>query len=250
MVILSELEMYCNRLLNVEDFQDFCPNGVQVSNDRNHVEFLVSGVSASLDLIDLAFQARADTILVHHGWFWNKEPRTFRGFRGKRLRHLVRADLNLIAYHLPLDAHEIYGNNKKVGELLGFSQGKPIRPKCLVWGEFLAEPIVADELADRIQRRMGRIPVVVASGPSKISSVAWCTGAAQNQIELAAEWGFDAFISGEISESTTHYARELGIHYFSAGHHATERYGVKALGDHLAAKFGLRHKFFDLDNPA
>jgi dinuclear metal center YbgI/SA1388 family protein len=237
---------YCARRLDVERFDDYCPNGLQVEG-RSAVRCIVSGVTASQALLEAAVDAGADLVLVHHGYFWRGEPAPVVGMKAGRLRRLLSADINLLAYHLPLDAHPELGNNRRLAEVLGFAGGAPVGG--LVWGATLDLPLDTDALAARIQERLDRAPTVV--GPRHpVTRVAWCTGAAQGMIEEAAAAGFDAFVSGEISEQTQHQANELGITYYAAGHHATERYGVQALGEELAAEFGVTHRFVDLDNPA
>ncbi|WP_428609344.1 Nif3-like dinuclear metal center hexameric protein [Sedimenticola sp.] len=247
MVDLFELEQYCNALLGTADFDDYCPNGLQLDAGKREIRTVVSGVTASQALIEAAVQAEADLLLVHHGYFWRGEAAPLTGVRGRRIRTLITGGINLLAYHLPLDAHPELGNNRTLGDLLGIKQSRPLTQR-LVWQGALDRETPAD-LAQRIAAALGREPLLIAAGDRPICRVGWCTGAAQGAIVEAAAAGLDAFISGEISESTTHLARELGIHYFAAGHHATERLGVQALGCHLAEKFDLNHQFIDDDNP-
>jgi dinuclear metal center YbgI/SA1388 family protein len=249
MTRLAELESYCNGLLKVDEFSDYCPNGVQVESASGEVGKIVSGVTASLALIEEARELEADLLLVHHGWFWRNEPAPLTGMKGKRLRALLAGDMALMAYHLPLDAHPTLGNNHLLGERLGFSGHAPRKEGSLVWQVELEEGITAPELASRIAQGLAQKPLHLPGGPERIRRIAWCSGGAQGELVGAAERGFDAFISGEVSENSTHFAAEMGIHYFAAGHHATERYGAQALGEHLAERFGLIHQFVDIDNP-
>lgn len=250
MINLEELVAYLDDLLEVERFKDYCPNGLQVEG-RPVVRKLISGVTASRALIEAAVEREADALLVHHGYFWSGEDARIIGMKRQRLQILLQADINLLAYHLPLDAHPVYGNNAQLGERLGIvvdGQFGASEPAIGLYGH-LSEPITPSGLSSRIEQVLQRTPLHIAGGKSVIHHIAWCTGAAQGYIEQALSLGVDAYISGEISEQTVHIAREAGIHYFAAGHHATERYGVQALGQHLAAHFGLEHEFIDIPNP-
>ena len=244
---LTDLLAYCDERLNAADFDDYCPNGLQVEASEE-VSHIVSGVTASLAQIEAAAENGADLLLVHHGYFWKGEAAPLVGIKGRRVRHLMRSGLNLMAYHLPLDAHRELGNNAGLGRALGLS-GAPISDKSLIWGAELPLESTAAELTDLITERLQRTPVVLDSGRA-VRRVAWCTGAAQNYIVQAAEAGYDTFVSGEISEQTQHLADELGVSFFSAGHHATERFGVQSLGAELAERFALSHRYIDIDNPA
>ena len=235
-----------NEWLQPENFQDYAPNGLQVEG-RETVSVIVSGVTASQALIDAAVERNADMILVHHGYFWKGEDQTIRGMKKNRIKQLLDNDINLVAYHLPLDDHPEYGNNRQLADILGIQNPRPMGG--LVWQGELPEPQTPEKLGLHLARALHRQPLHVGSGPEYIRTVAWCTGAAQGFINAAIEVGLDAYISGEISEPTTHTARESGIHYFAAGHHATERYGVQALGEALAQTFGVKHQFIDCDNP-
>lgn len=250
MIELSRLEAYCNTLLNASAFQDYCPNGLQVDAGRQAVGRLVTGVTASQALIEAAADEKADLLLVHHGYFWKNEPAPLTGVKGRRVRTLMKAGISLLAYHLPLDAHPELGNNRQLGTRLGFADAEPLDGNDgLLWQVELAEPLAPPELAARIERCLGRPALHLPGGADPVRRVGWCTGAAQGYIEQAAAAGLDAFISGEVSEATTHLARELGIHYFAAGHHATERFGVQALGGHLAERFAIEHRFLEVPNP-
>ncbi len=232
--------------LTPENFQDYCPNGLQVEGSEQ-VNRIISGVTASRALIEAAIDADADMILVHHGYFWKGEDQAIRGMKRERIRRLLEHDINLVAYHLPLDDHPDYGNNRQLADVLGIHNPRPL--DGLVWQGELAAPLTAPQLEELIAKALNRTPMRVGCGTETISRVGWCTGAAQGFIGKALEAGLDAYISGEISEPTTHTARECGIHYYAAGHHATERYGVQALGRALETAFGVEHRFIDCDNP-
>jgi len=251
MVTLKTLLDYTNSLLAIDSFSDYCPNGLQVEG-RAEVTCLVSGVTASMELIEAAIDAQADAIVVHHGYFWKGEDECVTGMKRARLRRLLGADMSLLAYHLPLDAHPELGNNARLAQVLGFEyQGSFGHDGVLSLGQYglLPRAMTGAVLGELIQNSLGRMPQHIPGPQQKIQSVGWCSGAAQSYIDAAAEQGLDAFISGEISEQTVHVARERGLHYFAAGHHATERYGVQALGEHLAEKFDIDHQFIDIDNP-
>jgi len=251
MVNRDELIAYCDTLLESAAYQDYVPNGLQVGG-RNTITTLVSGVTASEALVEAAIEFKADTLLVHHGWFWRGEDPRVVGMKQRRLKRLLCADINLIAYHLPLDGHAMLGNNVLLGQRLGFTcQGRfgSGPGGGIACHGALEVPLSAESLVERLERVLGRSPLWLAGGNHPIHRLGWCSGAAQDTLELAASLGLDAFISGEVSERTFYIARELGIHYFAAGHHATERFGVSALGEHLAGKYGLTHTFIDADNP-
>lgn len=243
----------CDQRLDAAAFRDYTLNGLQVAGQTN-IRKVMSGVTACQALLDEAVAWRADLVLVHHGYFWKNEPVAITGMKRRRLHTLLVNDLNLLAYHLPLDAHPELGNNAELARLLDFevtgcADGE--LGKGLVWLGNPPRGLDAAALAERLEQRLSRRPLLIeAPGKGEIRSVAWCTGGAQDMITTAFEAGADAFISGEISERTTHLARELGIHYLAAGHHATERYGVQALGRWLGEEFGIEHRFVDIDNPA
>lgn len=248
-----ELEQHLNTLLNVHAIKDYCPNGLQVEG-KAEIRTVITGVTASQALIDRAIAARADAILVHHGYFWKGESEPVRGMKRRRLKALLSHDINLYAYHLPLDIAPELGNNAQLAALLGIDQLRPLEvgnaQSIPMWGE-LTEPLTGQQLSARLAERLNSNIVQVSdTGPALIRRVGLCTGGGQGYIELAAEQGMDAFISGEISEQTVHVAREYGLHFFAAGHHATERYGVKALGEWLASQHGLAVEFIDIDSPA
>lgn len=248
-IAISELVNYCDNLLEVAKFHDYCPNGLQVAG-KTDVQRIASAVTASLDTIEAAIAADADVLLVHHGYFWKGENPCLTGIKRQRLARLLAADIHLVAYHLPLDAHPELGNNARLGALLGIEAEGCLASEALVWQGRLPEPISGAELALRIGATLKREPLHIAACPRPIRRVAWCTGGAQGYVEAAALAGVDAYISGEISEQTPHLAREYGIDYIAAGHYATERYGALALGEHLAEHFGLQHQFIEIHNPA
>lgn len=250
MVQLKDLLNYSNNVLESERFNDYCPNGLQVEG-RHEIKKIISGVTACQALIDEAIKEKADVLLVHHGYFWKGEDARITGLKYQRIRSLIEAGINLLAYHLPLDAHPLYGNNAKLAEILELNiAGKfPSGSDAVGLYGTLKTPISAADFSDKISSVLGRIPLHIGEKSEQIHTIAWCSGAAQNYIEAAAELGVDAFLSGEISEPTVHIARESGLHYFAAGHHATERYGVKAFAEHLAEHFELKHQFIDIPNP-
>jgi len=248
MVKINELIHYTQQLMHVERFKDYCPNGLQVEG-RQNIGKIVSGVTASMALLEAAHKANADLVLVHHGYFWRNEDVRVIGMKRNRLAYLLKNDLNLMAYHLPLDAHAEFGNNVQLGKLLGLNAVDYAGDESLVAYAELETPVTLDDFLLRIESSLQRTPMLVGDRSRLIKKVAWCTGAAQSYIEAAEALGADVFISGEISEQTTHQALEMGVAYVAAGHHATERYGVKALGAHLADRFNLEHEFIDIDNP-
>ena len=251
MAALAELIEYLEQLLEPGGFRDYCPNGLQVEG-RPEVTTLVSGVTASQALIDAAVAAGADALLVHHGFFWKGEDPVLTGMKRRRIGALIEAGVSLLAYHLPLDAHPEYGNNVQLARRLGFEiTGRfgPSEMPDLAFEGRLPTPMEVPALLEQIGATLGREPLWIPGGPARVQRIGWCTGAAQSFIEQAADRGLDAFLSGEASEQTTHVARERGIHFIGAGHHATERYGAEALGGHLAESFGLEHHFIDIDNP-
>jgi len=248
---LTELVDYCDQLLDAASFQDYCPNGLQVEG-RGEVNKIVSGVTASQALIDAALQQRADLVLVHHGFFWKGEDPCLTGMKRRRIRALLADEISLLAYHLPLDAHPGLGNNAQLAQRLGLVEqgrfGDGRGPDLACYGS-LPEPLSSAGLSERIHQALGRRPQCISGTARPLQRIGWCTGAAQNYLEAAARRGLDAFISGEISEPSVHIAREYGIDYFAAGHHATERYGVQALGERLSKEFAIEHIFIDIDNP-
>jgi dinuclear metal center YbgI/SA1388 family protein len=244
----SVLDAYLDQYLEVARFRDYCPNGLQVEG-RASVERLVTGVTASLALLDAAIAADADAILVHHGYFWRGEDPRLVGVRRRRIALLMQHDLNLFAFHLPLDAHPDVGNNAALARMLGFDVQGRFGEQDLGWYGDAEGVATLGALAARVEERLQRPPLVVGETARPIRRIAWCTGAAQSYLEDAVRLGADVYVSGEISEQTVHLARESGVAFISAGHHATERYGVQALGVHLAERFGIDHRFIDIPNP-
>ncbi len=250
-VSLIELELELKQVLRPEQFKDYCPNGLQVEG-RNEISKLVTGVTACQDLITAAVDAGADALLVHHGYFWRGEDQSISGIKKSRIETLLKHDLSLLAYHLPLDVHREFGNNVQLAKVLGIEVdgelGKQNNHPIGLVGS-ICEDTNFESLKALIADKLDRQPLAIEGDSKSIRSIAWCTGAAQNYIELAVAAGVDAYLTGEVSEPTVHIARESGIHFFSAGHHATERYGVQAVGRYLASKFDLDHQFIDIDNP-
>lgn len=249
----QQLASLLAELLQTERVRDYCPNGLQVEGKQN-ITRIVTGVTASQALVDAAIEWSADAILVHHGYFWKNEAPEITGMKKKRLQALLANDINLFAYHLPLDIHPTLGNNAQLGKLLNAESITPlvtVEPVgVLMQGEY-PEPRSLSEVAVLLQQQLGREVLAHDAGTNKIvRKLAWCTGGGQGYIEQAAAAGADLFISGEVSEQTIHVSRELNIHFIAAGHHATERYGVKALGEYLGANYPVEVKFIDIDNPA
>lgn len=276
------LTQYCDDYLMASAFKDYAPNGLQVDGGRP-IQHIITGVTACAALIDAAIAADADAIMVHHGYFWKGEPAPITGMKGQRIRKLMQHGISLIAYHLPLDAHPTIGNNATLADALGLTITGGLYPDEThpVGNIATCDPQSAQSLSDKITQALGRTPLHISShyqhedyqddnsqnnssknnssqntdinkgAPAKtIERIGICTGGAQDMIEQAAAMGCDAFISGEISERTTHSARELGIDYFACGHHATERGGIQALGAQVAQHFGITVRFIDIDNPA
>jgi dinuclear metal center YbgI/SA1388 family protein len=248
MVKLNDLIDYTQQFMQVDRHKDYCPNGLQIEG-RPEVGKIVSGVSASLAFLEQAAERSADLVLVHHGYFWRNEDPRIIGIKRKRLAFLMEKNISLMAYHLPLDAHPELGNNATLGRMLGLVQTGSVADANLICHGKLEHPCSLAGFAKRIDEALQRPSLVVGDLDKVVKTAAWCTGAGQAYIEEAISLGVDVFISGEISEQTTHLARESGVAYIAAGHHATERYGVQALGEHLAKKFALDHEFLDLYNP-
>ena len=250
---LHEFENYLNTLLKPEQIKDFCPNGLQIQG-RDEIKKVITGVTATQALIEQAIAEKADALVVHHGFFWKNESYVIRGMKHKRIKALLANDISLFAYHLPLDIHPVLGNNAQLAKLFSINNVAPLETgnplSVAVRGDF-SKALNAQVLEQRISEKLNRTCLHIAAPSNKaIKTVAWCSGGGQNYIELAAEQGIDAFISGEVSEQTTHIAREMDIHFFCAGHHATERYGAKALAEHFNQHLAIEAKFIDIDNPA
>ncbi|MCU7554231.1 Nif3-like dinuclear metal center hexameric protein [Alteromonas sp. ASW11-19] len=240
-----------DELLNSAAISDYCPNGLQVAG-KAIISKVVTGVTASQALIEKAIDRQADAILVHHGYFWKGEDATITGMKRRRIKALLEHDINLLAYHLPLDIHPQLGNNAQLGQLLSVNNIRPlsgVKPEGIVMHGELDDPAKPQAFADKLTRVLARKPLIAGPDDKEISRVAWCTGGGQGFIEQAVAAGVDAFITGEVSEQTVHTARECGVVFFAAGHHATERYGVKALGEYLAEQYAISVEFIDIPNP-
>jgi len=249
---LNTLVEYGNRTLDIGSFRDYCPNGLQVAG-RQSIHRLVTGVTASERFLDAAILADADAVLVHHGYFWSGEPMALVGMKYRRVQRLIQNNVALIAYHLPLDCHVEYGNNAQLAKLFNINvtaQHTVGDVKGLLWVGELAKAESAILFEQRISTALDRPCLAVGRQDHDIKRIAWCSGGGQRFLNDAAALGVDAYISGEISEQTTHEAEEQGLLYIAAGHHATERYGVQAFGAHLANRFNLEHRHIDIDNPA
>lgn len=249
-IALSTLVEEADRFLNAARIADYCPNGLQVEG-RPQVRRIVSGVTASQALLDAAVEAEADVVLVHHGYFWKGEDARVTGMKRRRLQTLLGHDISLLAYHLPLDLHPEIGNNVQLARQLEITVEGPLdpdNPKVVGLLGSLAEPMTARDFARRVQEVLGREPLLV-EGAGMVRRIGWCTGGGQGYIDDAIAAGVDLFLTGEASEQTFHSARENGVSFIAAGHHATERYGVQALGDYLARRFAIEHLFIDCPNP-
>ena len=241
--LLSEIDA----ILSTASFKDYCPNGLQIQG-RPSITKIATAVTASRTVIEQAAAWGADALLVHHGYFWKGEDAPIVGMKHGRIAALIKRDINLIAYHLPLDAHPTLGNNAQLALKLGFQVVGQVASEPLVW-HGVSDCLTLGELAVRVEQCLGRAPQVIGDVSTVVGRVAWCTGAAQGYITTAAACGAQTFISGEVSERTFHEAQELGVNYLACGHHATERYGVQALGEHLSERFELECRFFDDHNP-
>ena len=244
MVHREELDNYCNNFLNIKNFKDYGPNGLQIEGSET-INKIVSGVSANLDLIERAIEEKADAIFVHHGIFWDNESNVITGAKQKKIALLINNNINLFGYHLPLDDHPEVGNNIELGRILGIKKMKPVEDSYLWQGELKTD---LKSFSSLIERELGRAPQLFGEMKKSINKIAWCTGGAQGFIDEAIKLKVDLFLSGEVSERTPAAAKENGITYISAGHHATERYGVQSLCRHLSSKFNLKHNFLEVGN--
>ena len=250
-VRLKVIDETLRELLKPDEFSDYCPNGIQIEG-KDEIKKIVTGVTACRELIEAAIKEEADLILVHHGYFWRGEEDTITGLKKTRIQLLLRHDISLCAYHLPLDAHPELGNNAQLAKLLGINLRAPLDVKKrhpIVFSGDLAVPQSFSKFEAFLETKLERKPLSIKGSCEEIKVVAWCTGAAQDFIGLAAESGADAYVTGEVSEQTVHIARESGMHFFAAGHHATERYGIRALGAYLSKKHSVAHTFIDIPNP-
>ena len=245
----SDVAVYVSALLQSASFKDYGPNGLQIEG-RPQVCRLVSGVTASLALIDAAIEAEADAVLVHHGLFWRGHDGCITGWLKQRVQRLLAHDINLLAYHLPLDAHPQFGNNAQLGLRMGVSADARFGEQSLGFIGTPEAPLRAKELLERLARMSGRKPALIEGDGRPLRRLAWCSGGAQSYFEAAIAAGADAFVTGEMSEPQVHLARETGVAFIACGHHASERYGVQALGEHLAAQFDIEHRYIEIDNPA
>ncbi|KZZ45536.1 MAG: Nif3-like dinuclear metal center hexameric protein [Saccharospirillaceae bacterium] len=246
-----QLIKHLDTLLQSARIRDYCPNGLQVEG-KEQVSKIITGVTANQALIDVAIERGADTLLVHHGYFWKGEDQRVIGIKKERLKALLAHDINLIGYHLPLDVHPVYGNNVQLADVLGLQVDGPIDEHDLSKpGNIgrLPRPMSGKEFRAWIAGCLQREPLHIGEDGDMIETIAWCTGGAQGYLQTAIDAGVDAYLTGEINEPAVHLARETGTHFFSAGHHATERYGAKALGEYLAEEFNLNVEFVDIDNP-
>jgi dinuclear metal center YbgI/SA1388 family protein len=247
-MLLNELRDYIGSLLAVSRFRDYCPNGVQIEG-RAEVRRIATGVTASQAVLEAATAWGADALIVHHGYFWRGEDASITGIKKRRIAHLLQHNVSLLAYHLPLDAHPELGNNAQLAERLGFVVQGRIGEQDIASYGVLAQPQSLQQLVSTIGQTLQRPPQVIGNLEANIVRIAWCSGGGQSYFEQAIAQGVEVFLTGEISEQNVHVAQETGVAFIAAGHHATERYGVQALGEHLSAQFGLEHRFFDQDNP-
>ena len=247
-MLLKQLESYLDMLLNISHFSDYCPNGLQVEG-RGEIKKIVSGVTASLEFLQAAIDENADAVLVHHGYFWRGENECLVGMKRRRIALLLANDVSLFAYHLPLDAHPTIGNNIQLANKLDFVEVGSFGEQNIGMYGHTSQEITIRGLGMNLEKVLLRRPLIIGDENKLIKRVAWCTGAAQDYFDDAIRLGVDVFITGEISERTVHAARESGVAFISAGHHATERYGVQELGKNIVKKFGIEHQFIDIDNP-
>lgn len=251
MISRNDLACYLHDYLACDHFNDYAPNGLQVEG-RLVVNRICTAVTASYDVIEKAVTLKADALFVHHGFFWRGEDSVITGMKQRRISSLLEHKLNLFAYHLPLDCHLELGNNACLGRLLEIYDIKTHtagKTANLLWSGKLIKPLTSAQWSETLAEKLHRQPLCIDGANKLISHIAWCSGGAQDFIEDAHRLGVDAYLSGEISERTFYQAQELGLYYFACGHHATERYGIQALGQHLAERFDIEHKFIDSDNP-
>lgn len=251
MAQLKEIIQWCDQTLNTHEFKDYAPNGLQIEG-RSDVQKILCAVTASQEAIEAAIAQNADLLLVHHGYFWKGEPYPITGMRGKRIKSLIQHDISLVGYHLPLDSHPSLGNNAAIAECLALENLQALDPSerhTIGNIGFLKQAMSASEFRDYLTARLGFNTIHLPAEKSQIQKIGFCTGAAQDFIGKAAEQGCDAFISGEVSERTYYEAKELGVHYYACGHHATERYGVQRLAKAISEQFNIEYSYFELNNP-
>lgn len=251
----TELSNWLDATLQPQRFHDYCPNGLQLEG-KPSIGRVVTGVTASRALLDEAIRRKADALFVHHGWFWKNEDARIIGTKRERIALALKHDLNIFAYHLPLDAHPQLGNNAQLGRLLGFTpdldaEGNPLTcgPDNLIWLGRCAPGMTLQQLGSHVGHTLQRPPMVIGDPQQPIERVAWCTGGAQGFMQAAIDAGAQAYLTGEASEPNYHLANETGVGFIAAGHHATERYGAQAVGRAIESHFGIKVEFVDLDNP-
>jgi len=244
MVNREELKNYCNSYLDINKFKDYGPNGLQIEGSLN-ITKIVSGVSANLDLIERAIEEGADAIFVHHGIFWDNESKTITGAKRTKINLLLKNNINLFGFHLPLYDHPKVGNNVELGKRLGITNMRPVEDSLLWQGDLSTN---LSDFSKLIEEKLDRIPQIFGKQSGEIKKIAWCTGGAQGFIEDAINLNVDLYLSGEVSEKTPAVAKENNITFISAGHHATERYGVQALCNHLCSEFKLQHQYIEINN--
>lgn len=245
----SDIDVYLSAVMQAATFKDYGPNGLQIEG-RERVGRLVSGVTASLALIESAIAVQADALLVHHGLFWRGQDGRLTGWLKQRVQRLMAHDISLFAYHLPLDAHAEFGNNAQFGRRIGVNADARFGDQSLGFVGSLEQPMTTPDLLGRLRQISSRTPAHVEGDGRALRRVAWCTGGAQAYFEGAIAAGADVFITGEMSEPQVHLARETGVAFIACGHHASERYGVQALGSHIAEHFGIEHRYIEIDSPA
>ncbi|TCB45224.1 Nif3-like dinuclear metal center hexameric protein [Acinetobacter terrestris] len=251
MAKLNEIIQWCNQTLKSHEFKDYAPNGLQIEG-KPDVNKILCAVTASQDAIEAAIEQGADLLLVHHGYFWKGEPYPITGMRGKRIKSLIQHDISLVGYHLPLDSHPTLGNNAAIADILALESIEALDP-----GErnpignigYLKQPVSAEEFKLYVSQRLDFNAIHLPADKTSIQKIGFCTGGAQDYIGKAAEQNCDAYISGEVSERTYYEAKELNVHYYACGHHATERYGVQRLAKAISEQFDIEYSYFELNNP-
>ena len=251
MAKLQDIIQWCDQTLKSTEFKDYAPNGLQIEG-KTEVRKILAAVTASQDAIDAAIRENADLLLVHHGYFWKGEAYPITGMRGKRIKSLIQHDISLLAYHLPLDSHPSLGNNAAIADLLKLERIEALDPSerhPIGNIGYLNQPMPVEEFKKFVSEKLKFDAIHLPADKTMIEKVGFCTGGAQDFIVKAAEQGCDAYISGEVSERTFYEAKELGVHYFACGHHATERYGVQRLGQAISEQFDIEYVYFELNNP-
>ena len=251
MAKLQDIIQWCDQTLKSSEFKDYAPNGLQIEG-KTEVRKILATVTASQDAIDAAIRENADLLLVHHGYFWKGEAYPITGMRGKRIKSLIQHDISLLAYHLPLDSHPSLGNNAAIADLLELERIEALDPSerhPIGNIGYLNQPMPVEEFKKFVSEKLKFDVTHLPADKNMIEKVGFCTGGAQDFIVKAAEQGCDAYISGEVSERTFYEAKELGVHYFACGHHATERYGVQRLGQAISEQFDIEYVYFELNNP-